>query len=259
MCTIITGGHASRGKSFSPATTACGSWCAKSDKPYGIFTSPNATRGASASCFVVGFSGRELLRLRRCDHLSGGVPARELQRHGDERQNPGNAQRRHMEAIAPATAIAPRRECPRPAPRCSSTRQTACARPAQETLARNTFHGSISLMAPSTSVKPTGAFIQAFTATTKMLLAAPMLLRRYRLQSAASATRDPSHTNRCREKSPRENAKPSRLNGIPMSGPASSMKVGHKRPSSKLSTVPDTALTANKMAVPRAQRLARSR
>src|SRR5437879_7355450 len=46
-------------------------------------------------------------------------------------------------------------------------------------------------------------------------------------------------------------AKPSRENGIPMTEPASSMKRGQSSPSSKERTVPDTAPTANRMAVPR--------
>ena len=44
-----------------------------------------------------------------------------------------------------------------------------------------------------------------------------------------------------------------------MIGPASSMKAGHSRPSSNESTVPETAPTAKRMAVPRAHRFARSR
>jgi len=46
---------------------------------------------------------------------------------------------------------------------------------------------------------------------------------------------------------------------MPMIGPACSMNRGQSSPSSKLSTVPDTAPTANRMAVPFAHRLARSR
>ncbi len=44
-----------------------------------------------------------------------------------------------------------------------------------------------------------------------------------------------------------------------MMGPAKAMKVGHNRPSSNDSTVPETAPTAKRMAVPRLQRFARSR
>src|SRR5438034_658215 len=47
--------------------------------------------------------------------------------------------------------------------------------------------------------------------------------------------------------------------GMPMIGPASSMKRGHNRPSPKERTGPEAAPTANTTAVPRAQRLARSR
>ena len=46
---------------------------------------------------------------------------------------------------------------------------------------------------------------------------------------------------------------------MPMMAPASSMKCGHSRPSSKERTVPETAPTAKKMAVPLAQRFVRSR
>src|SRR6185369_7098355 len=46
---------------------------------------------------------------------------------------------------------------------------------------------------------------------------------------------------------------------MPMMPPAYSMKSGHSRPSSNDSTVPDTAPTANRMAVPLAQRRVRSR
>jgi len=56
-----------------------------------------------------------------------------------------------------------------------------------------------------------------------------------------------------------KNAKPSSEKGMPMTGPACSMKVGQSSPSSKLSTVPETAPTAKRMAVPLAQRCANSR
>src|SRR6266704_3304410 len=56
-----------------------------------------------------------------------------------------------------------------------------------------------------------------------------------------------------------KNAKPSNENGIPMMAPACSMKPGQSKPSSKESTVPETAPTANKIAVPFAHRLQRSR
>ena len=54
-------------------------------------------------------------------------------------------------------------------------------------------------------------------------------------------------------------ANPSSEKGMPMIGPANSMKPGQSRPSSNESTVPDTAPTANRIAVPLAQRLASSR
>ena len=54
-------------------------------------------------------------------------------------------------------------------------------------------------------------------------------------------------------------AKPSSENGMPMIGPAARMNSGQSRPSSKESTVPDTAPTANRIAVPLAHRLASSR
>src|SRR5437879_5799376 len=56
-----------------------------------------------------------------------------------------------------------------------------------------------------------------------------------------------------------KNANPSSENGIPMIAPACSMKPGQSKPSSNESTVPETAPTANKMAVPFAHRLQRSR
>src|SRR6266478_921855 len=56
-----------------------------------------------------------------------------------------------------------------------------------------------------------------------------------------------------------KNAKPSSENGIPMIAPACSMNPGQSKPSSNESTVPETAPTANKMAVPFAHRLQRSR
>jgi hypothetical protein len=56
-----------------------------------------------------------------------------------------------------------------------------------------------------------------------------------------------------------KNAKPSSENGMPMIAPACSMNVGQSSPSSKLNTVPETAPTANRMAVPLAHRLASSR
>src|SRR5512134_4012527 len=54
-------------------------------------------------------------------------------------------------------------------------------------------------------------------------------------------------------------ANPSRAKGRPMIAPANDMKRGHNSPSSKERTVPETAPTANRTAVPRAQRLASSR
>src|SRR6266571_1635218 len=54
----------------------------------------------------------------------------------------------------------------------------------------------------------------------------------------------------------RKNAKPSSEKGMPKIGPAKAMNGGHSRPSSNESTVPDTAPTANRIAVPRAQRRA---
>jgi len=56
-----------------------------------------------------------------------------------------------------------------------------------------------------------------------------------------------------------KNANPSRENGIPMIGPAYSMKRGQRRPNSNDRTVPETAPTAKRIAVPRAHRLASSR
>ena len=46
---------------------------------------------------------------------------------------------------------------------------------------------------------------------------------------------------------------------MPIIAPAFSMKPGHNKPSSNDSTVPDTAPTAKRIAVPRAHRLLRSR
>jgi len=57
----------------------------------------------------------------------------------------------------------------------------------------------------------------------------------------------------------RKKAKPSSEKGMPMTGPAKAMNSGHKSPSSKESTVPLTAPTAKRMAVPFDQRLASSR
>src|SRR3990172_2933429 len=54
-------------------------------------------------------------------------------------------------------------------------------------------------------------------------------------------------------------ANPSRAKGRPMIPPENDMNPGHKSPSSKERTVPETAPTAKRTAVPRAQRLASSR
>jgi hypothetical protein len=54
-----------------------------------------------------------------------------------------------------------------------------------------------------------------------------------------------------------KNANPSSENGIPKMGPAKAMNRGHRSPSSNDRTVPDTAPTANRIAVPCAQRRAR--
>ena len=53
-----------------------------------------------------------------------------------------------------------------------------------------------------------------------------------------------------------KNANPSSENGMPIIGPAHFINCGHKSPSSKESTVPDTAPTPNMMAVPNAHRRA---
>ena len=54
-------------------------------------------------------------------------------------------------------------------------------------------------------------------------------------------------------------ANPSSENGMPMIGPANFMNSGHSSPSSNDSTVPETAPTAKRIAVPLDQRLASSR
>src|SRR5439155_9459786 len=54
-------------------------------------------------------------------------------------------------------------------------------------------------------------------------------------------------------------ANPSSENGMPMIGPANRMNSGQRSPSSNDNTVPDTAPTAKRIAVPLAQRRASSR
>src|SRR5689334_3886984 len=54
-------------------------------------------------------------------------------------------------------------------------------------------------------------------------------------------------------------ANPSSENGMPMMGPAKAMKRGQSSPSSNEMTVPETAPTAKRMAVPFAHRRASSR
>jgi hypothetical protein len=54
-------------------------------------------------------------------------------------------------------------------------------------------------------------------------------------------------------------ANPSSENGSPTIAPAWRMNPGHSSPSSNDSTVPDTAPTANRIAVPLAHRLASER
>ncbi len=56
-----------------------------------------------------------------------------------------------------------------------------------------------------------------------------------------------------------KNAKPSSANGRPITAPEIRMNSGHSSPSSNDSTVPETAPTANRIAVPLAHRLASSR
>ena len=50
-----------------------------------------------------------------------------------------------------------------------------------------------------------------------------------------------------------KNAKPSSENGRPMMPPASFMNSGHSKPNSNERIVPETAPTANKIAIPLAQ------
>jgi len=56
-----------------------------------------------------------------------------------------------------------------------------------------------------------------------------------------------------------KNAKPSSEKGMPITAPAWRMNSGNKRPSSKASTVPDTAPIAKNTAVPLAQALVKAR
>jgi hypothetical protein len=55
-----------------------------------------------------------------------------------------------------------------------------------------------------------------------------------------------------------KNANPSRENGRPMIPPAYFMNSGHSRPNSKERIVPETAPTANRIAIPFAQARAKS-
>jgi hypothetical protein len=102
--------------------------------------------------------------------------------------------------------------------------------------------------------------MKAFTAMTSTPLAAPLTATTTPLARwTRGETRSQPYRYTPSAIDSRKNARPSRLKGMPINGPACSMKVGQSRPSSKLSTVPEIAPTANRIAVPLAQRCARSR
>jgi hypothetical protein len=120
--------------------------------------------------------------------------------------------------------------------------------------------GSIAMTRPPSRSRPAGVFIHEFAITTKTPESAPLTATR---MPAARCARDETRSHPYRY-TPRKiasvkNANPSRENGIPMMGPAKAMKRGQRSPSSKLSTVPETAPTAKSTAVPLAHRFARSR
>ncbi|OLT53083.1 hypothetical protein BJF88_01615 [Cellulosimicrobium sp. CUA-896] len=106
--------------------------------------------------------------------------------------------------------------------------------------------GSTSTTLPASSrVKPAGAFIHAFAATTETEPAMPASTMGTPVQKCVHGLRrrQPKMYTATKIASVKKN-RPSKAKGTPNASPHRPMKRGHSRPNSKLSTVPVTAPTA---------------
>jgi len=114
-------------------------------------------------------------------------------------------------------------------------------------------------MCPFTLRKPVGICIQAFASVTNAAEIGPLMT----IGNALSQWLRGESLSQPYKYSPMKiasmkNAKPSSENGKPMMPPAYFMNCGHSKPNSKDRIVPETAPTANKIAIPLAQTRARS-
>ena len=108
--------------------------------------------------------------------------------------------------------------------------------------------GSTDASRPLVNVKPEGEFIQALAMTTNTAEAAPLRATgKPASQCCTGRKRSHPYRYRPRNMASRKKANPSAEKGRPMMLPLKAMKPGQSRPSSKESTVPDTAPIANRM------------
>ncbi len=121
--------------------------------------------------------------------------------------------------------------------------------------------GSTATTVPfESSVKPEGAFIQAFAATTEAAPARPATTIGTPVQKCIHGLRrrQPKMYTETKIASAKKNS-PSKANGTPNAWPHAPMKRGQSSPNWKLSTVPVTAPTANVRAMYLDQRCASTR
>src|SRR5487761_2077240 len=111
--------------------------------------------------------------------------------------------------------------------------------------------GSILTALPPIQSNPDGLFIQAFAETTKIPDITPEMLTMIpEIQCIHLWSRFQPYKKIPSAIASTKKAVPSQENGIPMMAPACFINAGQSNPSSKESTVPETAPTAKKMATP---------
>jgi hypothetical protein len=121
-------------------------------------------------------------------------------------------------------------------------------------------HGRTPTTSPPTRSKPRGWFIHAFAVTTKNADATPATSTGTPVSTwIRGGRRSQAYSQIPRKIASMKKANPSSAKPTPMIGPANSMNRGQSRPSSNERTVPETAPTAKRMAVPLAHRFAKAR
>ena len=113
------------------------------------------------------------------------------------------------------------------------------------------FTGSILIGLPFTQSNPAGLFIHALADTTKIPDITPEILTiTPDIQCIHLFSLFHPYKNIPNAIASTKNAVPSHEKGMPIIAPACCINVGHSKPSSNESTVPDTAPTAKKIATP---------